>query len=82
MKFKVLYQENDISEIVRIAYEFTLLCLTMQKSSFDCYMVLHDLGVKPIEVGWSIALALQDMPDNLLNDRDKKIKKLAGVLAN
>ena len=74
-KFKNLYDEKDIDEIIRISYEFTLILLMAKKSSLDCYLVLHDMGVRPEELGCAIALALDKMPYDLLNKIDQKVKK-------
>lgn len=79
-RFKNLYDEKDLREVIRVCYDFCLIMLVAQKTSLECYLILHDMGVKPEELGASIALALEKIPNDMLNGIDQKVKKKTEAL--
>lgn len=79
-RFKNLYDIKDTDEIIRVCYDFCLIMLVAKKTSLECYLLLHDMGVKPEELGAAIALALEKIPNDLLNGIDQKVKKKSEVL--
>lgn len=69
------YEKDENIEIVlktSVAAEFLL---TLGYDSLRITMKMRDLGVKPTELGLSVALALKNTEDQYLSKIDQAIKK-------
>ena len=73
---KKLYEQDDIQEIITRTVFLFKSVLNLGYNVGDCYFRTHDLGIKPNEMGISIALALKQTDDSKLTQKDLIIKKV------
>ncbi len=72
---KTLYESGDIQEIIERNVFVFKSALDLGFNIMECYQRTHDLGIKPNEMGISIAIALKQIDDSKLSKLDIEIKK-------
>lgn len=71
---KKLYELDDIQEIITRTVFLFKTALDLGYNIGECYVRTHDLGIKPTEMGISVALALKQTDDSKLTQKDLLIK--------
>lgn len=72
---KELYKAGDIEEIIKRNVFLFTNCLELGYNTKELYQRTHDLGIKPNEMGISLAVSLNRIDNTKLNETDVKIKE-------
>jgi len=72
---KKLYENDDIQQIIERNVFLFKSALDLGFNIMDCYLRTHDLGIKPNEMGISVAIALKQTDDSKLSKTDVAIKQ-------
>ena len=75
LQIKNHYEKNEIHEVIERTVFLFKMTLQLGYSSHELYTRTHDLGVKPPEMGISLAIALKQTDNGHLNDKDLIIKE-------
>ena len=70
------YKNNEFGDIIIKTSKAMEFLLTVGMSTLKITQKIIDLGVKPNELGLSMALALKHTDDKYLSELDRQIKKL------
>ncbi len=73
---KKLYEQDDFQEIIKRTVFLFKSALDLGYNIGECYVRTHDLGIKPTEMGISVALALKQTDDSKLTQKDLIIKRV------
>ena len=72
---KNLYDNGDIQEIIKKTVWLFKASLQLRYSTGELYTRTHDLGIKPNEMGISLAIALNQTDTSVLHLKDIAIKE-------
>lgn len=74
-----LYKKHDLAEIINKTRLALKLMLLSGMNTMDLTYKFIDIGVKPEELGLSMAIALSEIPDEYLNKIDVVVKHIVIV---
>ena len=70
------YKKNEIPDIINKTSLALEMSLALGMDSLTLTYRMYDLGIKPVELGLSMALAMKRTEDKFLSATDQEIKKI------
>lgn len=75
-QIKEHYDKNETELVIERTVWIFKMSLKLGYNTLELYQRTNDLGVKPTEMGISLALSLKQTEDSFLSEKDRELKKV------